>query len=192
MGCGHNRRPGYVNVDASSACGPDEVVNLEATPWPWPDNCAEEVLFIHSLEHMGAEAGVFLALLTELYRVCAPDASVVIHVPHPRHDSFINDPTHVRVITPTVLGLFDRELNARWVEIGAANTTLAFYTGVDFKVESSQAVLAEPYRSQFESGQASQASLTEAVRSLNNVVEEWRIVMRVRKPQPGADRASAD
>jgi hypothetical protein len=66
MGCGHNRIPGYVNVDAFAACEPDEVFDLEQTPWPWPSGCAEEVLFIHSLEHMGADAKVFLAIIQEI------------------------------------------------------------------------------------------------------------------------------
>src|SRR4051812_30210725 len=96
MGCGLNRRDGYVNVDMFASSGADEVWNLEQTPWPWPDGCAEEVLFIHSLEHMGEQSAVFLEIIRELYRICAPGASVRIHVPHPRHDDFIDDPTHVR------------------------------------------------------------------------------------------------
>ena len=74
MGCGQNRRAGFINVDAAAASQPDEVVDLEATPWPWPDNCADEVWFVHSLEHMGADAKVFLAIMIELYRICAPGA----------------------------------------------------------------------------------------------------------------------
>src|SRR5262249_48391532 len=114
MGCGHNRLEGHVNVDAFAACSPDEVVDLERTPWPWPAGCAEEVVFNHSLEHMGADPKVFLALIAELYRICAPDAVVRITVPHPRHDTFIGDPTHVRIITPAVMSLFDRALNDEW------------------------------------------------------------------------------
>jgi hypothetical protein len=184
MGCGQNPRPGYVNVDAAAACRPDEVVDLEVTPWPWPDGCADEVRFIHSLEHMGQSPGVFLAMMTELYRICAPDASVVIHVPHPRHDNFLNDPTHVRVITPELLGLFDREANEAWRAAGAANTPLALYTGVDFKVATYQTLLAEPFRTQFRNGELGQPEIAEAIRARNNVIEEWRITLLVRKPAP--------
>lgn len=182
MGSGQNHRPGYVNVDLSAASNPDEVFDLEVTPWPWADNCASEVRFIHSLEHMGGDPKVFLAIMQELYRICAPDASVFIHVPHPRHDNFINDPTHVRPITPSLLGLFDREANEAWRVAGAANTPLALYTGVDFKVTGREALLAEPYRSQLMREEISQEAIAEAIRSRNNVIEEWRITLLVRKP----------
>ena len=143
-------------------------------------------MFIHSLEHMGAEARVFLGIMTELYRICAPGASVAIHVPHPRHDNYLNDPTHVRPITAEVMTLFDREANERWRSLGWSNTPLALYTGVDFKLTACRILPAEPYRSQLQSGQISVADFNEAVRSRNNVVEELQIVLEVRKALPEA------
>ena len=183
MGSGQNRRPGFVNVDQSPASQPDEVYDLDRTPWPWPDNCADEVWFIHSLEHMGGDLKTFLAIMTELYRICAPGAQVVIHVPDPRHINFMSDPTHVRPITPPILGLFDREQNEAWRQAGAANTTLALYTGTDFRITEHQALLAEPYRSKLNDGTISAADVENAYASLNNVIEEWRITLTVRKAQ---------
>ncbi|MBS0363854.1 MAG: hypothetical protein JSR98_20980 [Proteobacteria bacterium] len=183
MGSGLNRKPGYVNVDASAESEPDEVFDLETTPWPWPDSCAEEVRFNHALEHMGGETKVFLAIMKELYRICADGALVTIHVPDPRHDNFLNDPTHVRAITPGVLRLFDRQQNEEWRRTGAANTPLALYTGVDFKTESYAAVLSEPYRSRHAAGHLKDEELSQLVRANNNVIEEWRIRLVARKPQ---------
>lgn len=182
MGCGQNRRPGFINVDSAAASQPDQVVDLEAIPWPWPDNCADEVWFIHSLEHMGADPKVFLGIMTELYRICAPGASVTIHAPHPRHDHYLNDPTHVRPITGEMLTLFDREANERWRGLGWSNTPLALYTGVDFKLTACRTVPAEPYRAQLQGGQITMADFNEAIRSRNNVIEELQIVLEVRKP----------
>lgn len=181
MGCGHGKLPGYVNVDAYAACEPDEVVDLEQTPWPWPDNCAEEVQFIHSLEHMGGDPKVFLAIMQELYRVSQPGALVRIHVPHPRHDNFIGDPTHVRVITPQVLSLFDRALNDKWKATGASNTPLAHYLDVDFVIENVSTVLDEPYASAFREGRMSQDEIVEAIGARNNVIAELKMTLRVRK-----------
>lgn len=181
MGCGHGKLPGYVNVDAYAACAPDEVVDLEQTPWPWPDNCAEEVLFVHSLEHMGADPKVFLAIMQELYRIVRPGGLVQIHAPHPRHDNFIGDPTHVRIVTPQVLTLFDRALNDQWKASGASNTPLAHYLDVDFAIEQVHTVLEEPYASDFQAGRITQDQLIEALRSRNNVASEVQMRLRVRK-----------
>jgi hypothetical protein len=185
MGCGHNRKPGYVNVDASALCEPDEVWDLERTPWPWPDGCAEEVAFIHSLEHMGGEPKVFLAIMSELYRIAAPGCRVVIHVPHPRHDHFIGDPTHVRIITPDTLNLFDRAQNDAWRQSGSANTPLAYYAGVDFVVSETRTLLDEPYRSDMAQGRTTREAVMEALRSRNNVALEYQITLTARKPPAG-------
>lgn len=182
MGCGHNRIPGYVNVDAMAACSPDEVVDLEATPWPWPSDSIEEVRFVHSLEHMGGDPKVFLAMMQELYRVCVPDGRIVIHVPHPRHDNFIGDPTHVRVINPKVLSLFDRKLNDEWKANGGANSPLAHYTGVDFEIVTTETVIDQPYFGQFTAGTLSREDLDRLLSTQNNIAREFKITLRARKP----------
>jgi len=184
MGCGHNRREGYVNVDSAPESAADEVWNLEATPWPWPDNCAEEILFIHSLEHMGGDPDVFLAIMKELYRICAPGATVVVHAPDPRHDNFIDDPTHVRAITVRMLSLFDRQRNDDWKAQGLANTPLAHYTGVDFVIAGFQAVVAPEYEAPLKSGEISRDDLSRLARERNNVIVENRIRLTARKPAP--------
>lgn len=182
MGCGHNKRAGYVNVDAEAACEPDQVWNLERTPWPWPNDSAQEVMFIHSLEHMGGDPKVFLAMMKELYRIAAPGAQIVIHAPHPRHDNFINDPTHVRIITPQVLSLFDRERNDEWKRQGAANSPLAHYTGVNFKLKTHGVVLGEPFKTLFQEGKLTAEQLADAQRTQNNVAVEYRITLTAVKP----------
>lgn len=192
MGCGVNRREGYLNVDAAAACEPDEVWDLEQTPWPWPDSCAEEVQFIHSLEHMGGDPKVFLALMSELYRILAPGGEAIIHVPHPRHDNFLNDPTHVRAITPAVLALFDREQNDQWIAAGGANTPLAHYTGVDFRITETRTVLAEPYASQMKAGAITAAEVGAFLAQRNNVAVEFRIRMVARKPTPTSEQHVKD
>jgi hypothetical protein len=181
MGCGHNKLPGYVNVDAFAACDPDEVFDLNATPWPWPSDCAEEIVFNHSLEHMGGDTAVFLEIIKEIYRISAPGAVVVINVPHPRHDDFINDPTHVRIVTPQMLALFDRRRNDEWQALGAANSPLAHYTGVDFEITETLTVLTEPYRALLSSGGMTREEVGEALRSRLNVASEFRIKLVARK-----------
>jgi hypothetical protein len=81
-----------------------------------------------------------------------------------------------------MLTLFDRELNEQWRAAGAANTPLALYTGVDFVLESALMLLAEPFRSQHAAGAIADEQIVEAVTYRNNVIEEWQITLRVRKP----------
>jgi predicted SAM-dependent methyltransferase len=54
----------------------------------------------HVLEHLGRDTEIYFGIIKEIYRVIIPDGKVIIVAPHPRHDDFINDPTHIRMITP--------------------------------------------------------------------------------------------
>jgi hypothetical protein len=183
MGCGYHKLDGYLNVDVSPTCEPDLVYDLESLPWPWESDSADHVLFNHSLEHLGRDPRVFLGMMKELYRVCKHEARIQINVPHPRHDHFINDPTHVRIITPELFHLFNREANDEFKRKGSSNTPFAHYLGVDFLVEGAVNVLDEPYAAQHANKQLSDADVKVIARERNNIVSEVRIAVRVRKPQ---------
>jgi hypothetical protein len=182
LGCGHRKLPGWVNVDIAAASNPDQVVDLEKLPWPWPDNSADEVLLSHVLEHLGGATDVYLGIIKELYRVCRDGASVSIIVPHPRHDFFLNDPTHVRPITPDGLAIFSQAVNRESVARGLANTPLGIYLGVDFALEATNIVLDDHWRGMVERKEISTEDLTHAARHYNNVISEYRIVLKAVKP----------
>ena len=182
LGCGYNRLDGYLNVDASAVCHPDVVCDLDHTPWPWPDDSVGTAVFNHSLEHMGATPHGFLALMAELYRVCRDNALILIGVPHPRHNDFIDDPTHVRIITPQLLALFDRRKNDEWRANRCSNTPFAHYLGVDYEVTHVEVVLEEPYSTEFRAGRLSTEQVDREVRTKNNVAREYRIELRTHKP----------
>ena len=186
MGCGMRRMDGYVNVDASPAAAADQVWDLEVLPWPWPDNCAEEIRFIHSLEHMGADTKVYLGIIKEIYRIAAPGCRVRIEVPHPRHDNFLGDPTHVRAITGPSLQLFDRELNDLWRRNNAANTPLGVYLDVDFKMLEDRAIVEPEVYGRMERGEISAADVHAMIRHQYNIAAELHFTLEVRKPPFGA------
>ncbi len=182
LGCGDKKLPGWINTDMVAACAPDQVVDLEQFPWPWPDNSAEEVLLSHVLEHLGASPDVYLKIIQELYRVCRDDAKVTVVVPHPRHDHYLGDPTHVRPIIPDSLLMFSQAANREWLAMGGANTPLGLYLGVDFAVQSVNSALDEPWRSRFERREISEAELDHAARTYNNVISQFEVVLRAIKP----------
>jgi SAM-dependent methyltransferase len=183
LGCGHNKLPGYVNVDKSPVCAPDAVVDLEVFPWPFPDGAAEEVVLRHVLEHLGAAPATYLRIVQELYRVCAPGARIVVTVPHPRHDDFLSDPTHVRAITPQGLELFSQAKNRQWAAEGRPNTPLGLQLGVDFEIVAANMRPDEPWRSELQAGRLSSQDLARAMRQFNNVIKEIEIVLRAVKPE---------
>ena len=178
LGCGNRKLEGFINVDQSETCHPDEVFNLETFPWPWEDNSVTEIKLIHVLEHLGQQTSVFLSIMKEMYRVCRDGATIKIVVPHPRHDDFLGDPTHVRAITSATLALFNQRLNHEWKALGAPNTPLAIICGVDFEIELFNYTLAPQWQ---EKKTTSEEELDFAILHFNNVVQSLHFVLRVHK-----------
>lgn len=179
LGCGGRKFDGFVNVDKYGE--PDVRHDLEVFPWPWDDSTVGEVKLIHVLEHLGRDPEVFIGIMKELFRVCRRGARVLIVVPHPRHDNFLGDPTHVRPITHQVLTLFDRKLCEEWQAAGYANTPLAIYHSVNFRITGFQKVPAEPYLTLIQEGTIGPPEMDEFELSRNNVIVELHFALEVVK-----------
>ena len=190
LGCGNRKLDGFINVDQSETCHPDEVFNLETFPWPWEDNSVSEIKLIHVLEHLGQQSNVFLSIMKEMHRVCRDGAMIEIVVPHPRHDDFLSDPTHVRAITTATLGLFNQRLNHEWEKMGAPNTPLGIICGVDFEMEVFHQILMPQWQ---EKKNISEEELNFAIVHFNNVVQSLHFVLRAHKnrfPAPPAEQST--
>ena len=181
LGCGSWKVEGFLNVDSEPACEPDLVWDLEKVPWPFEDSCSQEILMSHVLEHLGREPESYLAIVRELYRVARPGANVFIVVPHPRHDSFLTDPTHVRPITADGLRMFSKRLNRKWIEEGASNTPLGVYLDVDFEVVRVKNYFDEHWERELTEGRIGEPELEQLARAQNNVIRETAIVLEAIK-----------
>jgi len=104
LGCGKDKKEGYVNIDSSDEVKPDKIWNLEKTPFPFRENSVEEIIAEHVLEHIKN----FIPLMHELRRICKKGAKIRIKTPFYSSWGQFNDPTHVRVFTPFTFNYFKR------------------------------------------------------------------------------------
>ncbi|MEI6341958.1 MAG: methyltransferase domain-containing protein [Verrucomicrobiota bacterium] len=105
IGCGLDVRPGWVNLDCVDYGG-NTVADLTRYPWPFPDSHFDEVLASHILEHLPN----FNAVVTEIWRVCKPDALVVVRVPFFLSTKYYSEPDHR---TPFGIRSFDNYEDVR-------------------------------------------------------------------------------
>ena len=91
IGAGKSHMDGWVNQDLYSAPGIDLVFDLMGT-WPLEDNSVSVAYASHVLEHLPDPRHFF----RELWRVCRPNAEVMIRVPYGAHDAAWWDLTHLR------------------------------------------------------------------------------------------------
>lgn len=179
LGSGENPMAGYVNVDKFG--DPDVKHDLEVFPWPFDSDSIDEIRMNHILEHLGETTETFFGIVKELYRVCKAGALIAIAVPHPRHDDFITDPTHVRAITARTFELFSKELNRKWAEMGAANSPLGLYLDVDFRIRKVQYGLEKQWADKLSKKELTPEQIEEKIKTLNNIVKDIQIVLEVLK-----------
>ena len=134
----------------------------------------------HVLEHIGQEPDVFNKIIKELYRICKNNALININVPHPRHDDFLADPTHVRPITTLGLSLYDKAKNDEWAKQGAANSPLGLIHRVNFKILAVNYVIEKSILTKVETGEISEEKLEFYIKHYNNVVKQidiqWLVI----------------
>lgn len=178
LGSGTKRYPGYTNIDCDAGSNPDYVVDLEHDKLPFDDNTVEHVLAHHVLEHLGDG---FFHCLREIYRVCKPGAIIDVRVPHPRHDTFLIDPTHKRPIFPHTLDMFSKTRNKRDMDAGGCETPIGFINDIDLVVIDHTFVLDDYWKPQFQTFSDEQCE--HIARSFNNVILEIGIRVMVKKDE---------
>lgn len=113
LGCGKNKQPGFVGVDAISFDGVDLAWDLRQI-WPWADNSVDEVHSSHFVEHLTGQERIFF--FNELYRVMKPGTQARIITPSWSHERAYGDPTHQ---WPPVCGWTYFYLNKAWRDVNA-------------------------------------------------------------------------
>lgn len=134
LGCGKNKKPGFIGVDTIKFDGVDTVLDLSAktaikfddgrkgeafNPWPWEDGSVDEVHSSHFLEHLTGEQRIHF--FNELYRVMMKDAKATIITPHWRSGRAYGDLTHQ---WPPVVEFFWYYLDKNWRAANAPHVGL--------------------------------------------------------------------
>jgi hypothetical protein len=182
LGCGLTKFPGFVNVDVSKTVNPDQVVDLNVTPWPWKDNEFDHIVAKDVLEHLGNTSDDFVEVIKEMYRVSHNGAIWEIQVPHWRCDTAIDDPTHKRLITLGMFHLFNKRRLIDRARLGESDSLLAFDYNIDVEVCDVQFEYTAPYAQRIKAGDISQEELSFALNHLNNVALSTKILVQVHKP----------
>lgn len=102
LGCGNDKRIGYINIDSSKEVNPDKVIDLENASLPYKDNSVDEILANHVLEHIKN----LIPLIHEIYRISKKNTRIIVRVPFYSSWGQFNDPTHVRFFTPYTFNYF--------------------------------------------------------------------------------------
>jgi SAM-dependent methyltransferase len=124
VGCGHDIRTGYVNLDVASLPGVDVVHDLAVFPWPFGDDAFDEVLMMSVLEHLPNVVGT----IEEVWRICRDGARVAVCVPHWNSRTAWLDPTHIRPFDAETFDFFDPEAQLC--------RTRPYYSRARFRVEA--------------------------------------------------------
>jgi len=116
LGCGPNKKAGFIGVDSRPFEGVDVVTDLCAK-WPWEDASVEEIHASHVLEHFTAAQRVHV--FNEMYRVLIPNGKALIITPHWASGRAYGDFTHQ---WPPVCEMSYYYLNQEWRNKNAPHT----------------------------------------------------------------------
>ena len=96
IGCGGNKKAGFVGVDQYAMPGVDHVFRIGGEKWPFEDNSVDEAHSSHFLEHLTNLNGKFerVKFFNELHRVMIAGAKCTLIFPHWASNRFYGDPTH--------------------------------------------------------------------------------------------------
>lgn len=127
LGAGEKRLNGFYNVDLVELPGVDILADLNEPFDQLPDRSVNRIYSRHTFEHIDNLMG----LLSEIHRICQPEAEITIIVPHFSNPYYYSDPTHVRTF-----GLYTFNYFVDPAKQPSIRKVPAFYSPVKFKVKS--------------------------------------------------------
>lgn len=182
LGSGLNKFDGYLNVDRSDLTRPDQVVDLNVTPWPWKDNEFGHIVAKDILEHLGDTPDHFIEILKEMYRISDNGAVWEVQVPHWRCDIALDDITHKRCLTLGSFMMFNQKKIFDRIRENPSDSLLAFEHGIDLEVCDVKFEYLPHWEERLKSGEISEEELNYALNTFNNVALSMKLLIQVNKP----------
>jgi ubiquinone/menaquinone biosynthesis C-methylase UbiE len=105
IACGQQKIDGWVGIDKVKTDATDVVHDLEAYPWPLPDDYADEVQIIHFIEHVKD----LPAFMDELCRIMKQGAKALVVCPYYSSMRSMQDPFHIRPISEASFLYYNKE-----------------------------------------------------------------------------------
>jgi SAM-dependent methyltransferase len=90
VGCGQNKFPGAIGIDANPRSHADVIMILGVFPYPFADDQFDEIICRHVIEHVPD----VMAFVVELHRITKPGGRLKIVTPHYSNPDWATDPTH--------------------------------------------------------------------------------------------------
>ena len=90
IGCGVNKVPGAIGMDANPRTAADVIHDLDTCPYPFADDDFDQVIGRHVMEHVREP----IAVMMELHRITRQGGLVKLLVPHWTNPDWASDLTH--------------------------------------------------------------------------------------------------
>ena len=90
VGCGWNKAPGAIGMDANPKTHADVIHDLGSIPYPFADDEFDRIVCRHVAEHVPD----VMAFVAELHRITKPGGRIQIVTPHYSNPDWPTDPTH--------------------------------------------------------------------------------------------------
>lgn len=119
LGCGPNKKEGFIGVDSIKFDKVDIVLNIGIDTWPWKDSSVTEAHASHIVEHLKPKQRTHF--INELYRVLIPGGKATVITPHWASQRAYGDPTHV---WPPISEFWFYYLKKEWRDGNAPHTDI--------------------------------------------------------------------
>lgn len=185
LGCGNNKKPGFIGIDKSTKSSADWIVDLNCSVWaiiearladtdtwlpPPPDDSlikdssVLEIYSSHFIEHVED----LVNFMSEVHRVLVPGGLATFYAPYYSSIRAWQDPTHRREISENTFLYFSK----KWMEL---NKLTHYNINVDFDTMSTKFLYGQEWRTK------SDEAKEWARRHYFNVVDDIEIVMKAIK-----------